>query len=289
MSFFVDKEKGVILDHRHLPLCKGGLRGILLTVLLLLSTACTRHENVNIDLIIENALSPAGLSVEQLPEIQRVVRFVVTVTGEDLAEPVVINLDADSTGTELNELPDGTARTFLVEAFNSEGMVVRRKQIMNVTIDKDNAEPIVVSLNTVPLFTNLRSGNRVIVNRLKLLGVGEPGGRLEIDDATEGSSDVLLDVSLGDSVISPSISLGTFTMAPDTLALGRHTFTVRDLDNGEQSQVSVRLIPPGSLPGIGIVSFGGIEASHVSAGGVPVHSFDVDLAHFPGVMQRSVQ
>lgn len=260
---------------------------VLLALVFVLS--CTRHENIELSLIIENALAPAGLSAESLPTIQRVSRFVITVTGEDLEEPVIINLDSDTTGTSLRDLPEGTSRTLLVEALNSEGMVVRRRQIDGITINKDNTEPIVVSLNTVPLFTNLRNGNRVIVDRLMMLGVGEPGGSLEINDEYDGSIGVLFDMAVNDSLITPSMSMGDFSFLPPTLSQGMHTFTLSDLDTGESSQVTVRLVPPGSLPGIGIVSFGGINASHISSGGIPMNSFDTDLAHFPGVMLRSVQ
>jgi hypothetical protein len=252
-------------------------------------SACTKHENIELTLVIENALAPAGLSAESLPNIQRVSRFVVTVTGEDLEEPVVINLDSDTTGTSLEDLPEGTSRTLLVEALNAEGIVVRRRQIDGVTIDKDNTEPIVVSLNTVPLFTNIRNGNRVIVDRLLMLGVGEPGGSLEINDEYGGSTAALIDIAVGDSVITPSIDMGDFSFLPSVLSQGMHTFTLSDLDTGESSKVTVRLVPPGSLPGTGIVSFGGISASHITSGGIPMNSFDTDLAHFPGVMFRSIQ
>ena len=155
----------------------------LLGAAILLTQACTRHETLELTLVIENALGPAGLSLETLPQIQQVSRFVVTVTGDDITEPVVIPLTVDTTGTSLEDIPDGASRTFLVEAFNSEGIVVRRRQISGITVDQDSTEPIVVSLNTVPLFTNLRDGNSVIVTRLMLLGLGEPGNSLEVDDA----------------------------------------------------------------------------------------------------------
>lgn len=265
------------------------MKVLLLACLLTCGAACKSHETVQMTLVIENARGPAGLSLESLPPIQQVTRFLVTVSGEDLTEPVIIPLDANSTGTSLEDIPDGGSRTILVEALNSEGMVVRRREVTGITIDKEQTEPIVVSLNTVPLFTNLRNGNRVIVSRLQILGVGEPGNSLEIDDDYEGTIDILLDVSAGTSVINPSMSAGDFTLVPPELALGWHTFTLRDLDNGEQSQIRFRLVPPGVVPGTGIVSFGGIQSSHNTAGGIPFHSFDIDVAHFPGVLVRSVQ
>lgn len=252
--------------------------------------ACSGHETVQLTLIIENARGPAGLDLSQLPSIQQVTSFLVTVTGEDLEEPVVMNLDASTASTDLNDVPVGTARTFSVEAFNSEGMCVRRNEISGVTVTKEATEPIVVSLNTVPLITNLRNGNKVISTRLRINGVGEPGGSLEFIDIPEETQieSLLFDVALGDDVISPSMSLGTFNFNPPTLAIGDHTFTVRDLDTGEKSDVTVRLIPAGSLPGTGIVSFGAINASSVSSGGIPWSNFDTNLAHLPDIMTRSL-
>lgn len=255
----------------------------------LLTVSCSKSETVELTLIIENALAPAGLSAASLPQIQQVAGFVVTISGEDLDQPVILNLDTDTTGTSLKDIPYGSSRIILVEAKNSEGMVVRRKEVTGITIDREQTEPIVVSLNTVPLFTNLRDGSRVIVTRLQMLGVGEPEGRLEIMDDFGGTQDVLFDMIVGDSLVSPSISAGDFTFLPPELSLGMHTFTVSDLDNGEQSSVTVRLIPPGSMPGIGIVSFGGMDLTHVTSGGIPWNSFDVDLAHFPDVLLRRLQ
>lgn len=265
------------------------LRWVPTALLLALCFACTKQERIELTLIIENALGPAGVDLEKLHPIQKVSRFVVTVTGDDMEEPVVINLNADTSGTNLDEIPEGAERIFLVEALNAEDVVVRRKMITGITIDKDQAETIVVSLNTVPLFTNVRDGNRIIVNRLKLLGVGEPGGSLEIMDGEEGSTGVLMDVSVGESVITPSLSVGDFNFQPPELALGMHTLTLRDLDTNEQSQVTIRITPPGSIPGTGIVSFGYIDQTHITSGGIPMSSFDADLAHFPDVLLRSTQ
>ncbi len=266
------------------------LKLFLATLCLVAGLACSPGvNNVRLQLIIENAFAPAGLAVEGLPSIQQVTNFRVTITGPDIEEPVVETLAANDATLEISDLAEGDQRTLVVEALNRNDFVVRRGQVEDLTITKEPPEPVTVSLNTVPLFTNLKEGNRIIVSRLRMLGVGEPGNSLEIDDQTTGDPQVLLNVSSSDSVVQPSMTAGDFSFLPPELSLGWHTFMIRDLDNGEKSEVRVRLVPPGSLPGTALVPFGGLGTSHVSTGGIPYNSFDTDLAHYPGVMVRSVE
>ncbi len=253
----------------------------------MLLAACTKQEHVDLFLNIENALAPAGLVAEELPLRQQVKKFRVYVTGSGISVPILLEATPDGAGISLKDIPEGDQRTLLVEALNNENMVVRRKEIKNITIDKQKLEPITVSLNTVPIFLNLRNGNRVIVTRLMMQGSGEPNHQIEVQDASFNQSLVLKDNQTGLEFAEAKLSLGQFNFLPPELALGRHTFILRDLTNGESSQVTVRLAPPGSLPGTGIVSFGQSKSPAITSGAVPFYSFDTDLAHFPHVMSRS--
>lgn len=239
-------------------------------------------------LILENARAPVGLSEDQLPEVQKVRRFRIIVEGTDLSEPFELALPVETQKTLLADIPEGQTRILTVEALNLYGEVVRRRRLEGITIDKEIREPIVVSLLTVPLFTNLRDGNVVVVSRLEILGVGEPGGRVEIEDQHQGTAEMLVDQSTGQLRLSTSQDLGQFGLVPPSLGLGLHLFRVRDVETGEQSEKLVRLIPAGSMPGSALTAVGHVDHSHVSSGGTPYGGMNATSANFVDVLLRVI-
>lgn len=251
--------------------------------------ACSGQRQINLTLILENARAPAGLHETDLPEIQRVQSFVVTISGSDLSEDVVTSFSAETASMQVQDIPEGETRTLTVEALNSEGMVVRRRALEEITIDKDTTEPIVVSLNTVPLFTNLRDGNRIIVSRVRIRGVGEPGGRVVLEDSFNGSISPLLDISSDDVSLSTSAGAGDFNLVPASMNLGTHSLLVRDPDTEEFSEIKVRVVPAGSLPGTGLSAYGASAVGHVVSGGTPYGGMNNQMGNFSNILVRMTQ
>jgi len=262
---------------------------LLLLLLSALLGACSGQKQINLTLILENARAPAGLNESDLPDIQRVQRFVVTISGSDLEEDVVTSFAADTLSMQLRDIPEGETRILTVEALNSAGMVVRRRVIEEITIDKDISEPIVVSLNTVPLFTNLRDGNRIIVSRIRIRGVGEPGGQVEIEDNFNGTTGPLLDISSNNVLLSTSLGAGDFDMVPGSMDLGTHNLLVRDPKTGESSEITVRVVPAGSLPGTGLSAYGASSSGYVVTGGTPYGGMDNQMGNFTDILVRMAQ
>lgn len=271
-----------------------------LALLILLGTvgtgfACTPPKEMSgnpagagfIALQIENARSPEGfsaLSISALPSPRlEVVKFKVTVTGEGIEPPILVEADRAATEIEVLGIPPGPARSILIEALNSEGEVIRRRRIDNVTISPGVVTPIQTSLNTVPLILNLRNGGIVITRNLKIVGFGEPGSTLEVTSETKDGTLSLAISPDGDPiVVSPSLSTGLFELIPGERPLGRQTITVTDNGSKESSSVTVSVITGDDRPGRRISPAGALGPS-ISVGpgiGGPRST------HFPAILNN---
>ncbi len=194
-------------------------------------------------------LQPAGLKTGTiLPPPLVVDSFTIFISGPGIDPPVEQAVSGTAKSVEITGLPAGSGRVILIEARNSRGQVIRRREIPNVVIEAGVVSPIEAKLLTVPIFDNLSDGNLLPATRVVLNGFGEPGARLEISDRYRDDEGSLKDISGGFSVI-PSLSLGDFALNPGSLPPGPHTFTVRDRETGESSSVQVVLVLPGQRPG----------------------------------------
>lgn len=215
-----------------------------------------------IALDIENSRAPEGysaLTISDLPSPRLVVtKFRVTVSGEGIDPILTSDADASATEIEVLGIPPGPNRSILIEAFNSDGEVIRRRRIDGVTISPGVVTPIKTSLNTIPLILNLRNGNIVDARNLRISGFGEPGSTIEITSQTKDGP-LSFSESVGGSppVISPSLSTGLFELSPSQRPVGRQTITVTDTGSEESSSVSV-LVIEGEPPGRRLSPVGGL-------------------------------
>lgn len=219
-----------------------------------------------IALEVKNARAPEGIDSAGLSTLQGfrvaqeqsgdpvdplvVTKFKVTIAGEGIDPPITVTADASATQIEVLEIPKGPGRIILIEAYNGEGMVIRRRQLTGVTIKGGVVTPIKTSLNTIPLILNLKSGNIVLVKNFKIVGFGEPAGSLSVDAQSSNQS-----VSMNQSVegfnliVSPSVSDGLFEFDPPVFLMGQQTITLTDEATGESSSVSVTVIDGSYQPG----------------------------------------
>lgn len=221
-----------------------------------------------IALVVKNAASPAGLSAQSIPSVLQADTFRVTISAPDLSPPLVVTFPGTAVEGQVTGIPVGENRTVLIEAINASGQVVRRRQLPGITISGDRPTPVVASLLSVPLVTNIPNNGLVTQTRLVFKGYAEPGSGLEITDAPPaGSSSVLTDINDSETMISPSLSDGGFTFQPSLLALGLHTFTITDLSSGEKSQITVTVVRAGRQPGLGFNVAGSIKPLSIESTG----------------------
>lgn len=201
-----------------------------------------------------DARQPAGLQAgSSLPPLLVVERFKIRITGEGIDPAIEQESDGKAHSIEINEIPAGHDRTILIEAYNFRGQVIRRREITGVVIEPGIISPLEARLNTVPIFSNIAEGNVIASNRLLLRGYGEPASQLEIF----AEQRELISSDTSEALISPSLNLGEFSFKPGELPVGVHTFTVKDRETGESSQVTVVLVPAGQRPGRTIAAAAG--------------------------------
>jgi hypothetical protein len=217
--------------------------------------------------------------------------FRVVVSAEDLSVPIELFFPGDSQGGEVEGVPVGRDRRVLVEAINSRGRVVRRREVRGVSVSRGRTTPVSAALLSVPLITNLSDGVAVTTTRLRIEGFGEPAGRLEVWDLNGGREEKLLASVIGAPYLSPSLSDGFFRFEPGVLEPGLHTFRVRATGTGETSEVTISLVPPGRMPGRVLASAGSVEARvdalpSVTLSGTAFARPGSDQASFPHVVDR---
>ncbi|QQR81236.1 MAG: hypothetical protein IPJ69_03615 [Deltaproteobacteria bacterium] len=238
----------------------------LIVVASLALSACggTSQDFSLISLKIENSRAPEGFAAltTQLPSSRlTVTRFKLTVSGEGISSPIIAEADGSATEVEVLEIPPGVNRSLLIQAFNSDGEVIRRRQIDGLNLNPGVITPIHTSLNTIPLILNLRNGNVVQANSLRLQCFGEPGSSLSITAEASNGTSISLNESVSDPIlVSPSVSTGLADYIPPTSLRGRQKLEVRDSQSGESSSVTV-LIIDSNRPGTRLSAAGGSNPS----------------------------
>ncbi len=216
----------------------------------------------------QNAYCPAGLDKSKtLPDVLQVQKYRITVSGADLS-PMQFEAPGNASGMALDNIPKGDNRTVLVEAINNRSQVICRRELQGVSIQGGTSIPIAFSLLAVPFIANLSDGNLITQTRLVFQGYGEPAGAVEITDEFGGSETVLTDLNTNEELVSPSVQDASFGFKPAILSLGEHTFHVRDIQTGQESQVKVTLVSPGRPPGMAINVTGAITVTRSQSVGM---------------------
>lgn len=235
--------------------------GLFLCISLMMTTSCSNSDTGGggIALTVKNAKHPAAISIDNLPEVLQVKSFHVVVSGEGF-EPIESSFSADSSYGVVSGIPVGDDRTIMIEALNNSGQAIRRRTLKGLTVVAGNPTPVVATLVSLPVITNFQDGSLVTQTHLIFKGYGEPAGSVEVSDSNQ-SSFILTDMSTSSTLISPSLSDGSFSFTPSLLPIGTHTFTFHDPESGEFTQLTLTLVKPGSRPGFGLSSAGAVSKS----------------------------
>lgn len=214
--------------------------------------ACSGKEKQEFSLSADFPHCPVGRDPSKpLPDVLRIEQYRITVSGGNIDEPMVFTVPGNAEGASVDDIPKGENRTLLVEALNNRDQVICRRELRGVSIKGGKLTPVEMSLLAVPFIANISDGNIVTQTRLVFRGYGEPSGAVEILDNFQGNEIVLTDLDTNSDLVSPTVSDADFTFRPAVLPIGEHTFTVRDTQTGETSEVTATLVRPGRQPGTG--------------------------------------
>lgn len=218
---------------------------------------CNGGGDGGIILTVRNGRKPAALANgATLPDVLVANAFRVVISGADFAPPIEVSFPGDATGGTISGIPIGDDRTVLIEALNTEGQVIRKRELQGISIAGGAATSVQATLLSIPWVTNITDGSVVPLNRLVFKGYGEPAGGVEVIDHFAEVSASLSDITTAQETISPSLSDGSFSFRPKTLSPGRHTFEFRDPQSKESSKLTVTLVTAHRVPGT-FVEFGG--------------------------------
>ena len=225
---------------------------------------CSSGGAGGITLKVENGRKPAALMKSAtLPDVLVANSFRVVISGADFAPPIEVSFAGDTTKGTISGIPIGADRTVLIEAINSNGQVIRKREMRGISIEGGGPTAVQATLLSIPWVTNIKDGSVIPLNRLMFLGYGEPAGSVEVMDQFEGVSASLSDITTAQPSVSPSRSDGSFFFRPQTLSPGKHTFEFRDPQTKESSKLTVTLVTVHRVPGT-FVEFGGAVSSQAT-------------------------
>ena len=239
-----------------------------------------------VSLKISNSRAPAfyaNLSLKNLPSPLLVVeKFRVTVTGEGIETPIVGEADGAASEISVLEIPAGPGRSISIDALNSIGDVIRRRKIDDVTISPGVVSPIQTSLNTVPQILNIRNGSIVSPDSFNARCFGEPGSVLTLDARTSEVSPASSENDVIHSLakITPAMTDGLYQFDSSLDLHGRQIITIKDLNTGEFSKVSVLFVDARHRPGTRLSAAG---SSHTS---VSLGVAGDEVVHFPKILKN---
>lgn len=168
--------------------------------------------------------------------------FKITVTGDGLDQAIVKYYPADTETVQFDGFPNGSTVEVKVEAINQNGFVIRRGYSDPVSIRQNQASQATVAIYNVPIFTNVKPGGYVNVNRFvpRVFAPGEINFQLSdtIGEVTTSLSDALT----GEVTLSVSESLFADSTRPvhiGALSVGEHILSVQAPDTFEATYVTV--------------------------------------------------
>lgn len=170
----------------------------------------------------------------------KVKTYLVTIEGVDIAEPIIAEFPGDADGGLIEGVPAGSDRKISVEAINANDLAIRAGDAQGVEIS-GGENTVDVSLDAVPIFTNLADKSFVDNTRLIFRIFSDPDHPVEIKDAAEANS-ALADASTNVTDIWVDKSTGLGRLSPALMAPGEHAFMVSDPSTGRSSTVNVTLL-----------------------------------------------
>ena len=176
-------------------------------------------------------------------------QYRITVTGEKMPVAIVRSYDAGTSAAQFDGLPAGPV-DITAEVINIYDAVIRRGVAKDVVVHGGETVPVSLTVNPVPIFTNLVDGARIPENRFVPKIYFPAAGTVELVELTADGSKQLTNVLTNESGFSLSIGDGSplFTLAVNPMLPGEHELEVRDVATGESSQVHVEILPQSNRP-----------------------------------------
>lgn len=198
---------------------------------------CEGGDCGSVMLIVHNAKSVQGNA-----PYSRVQKYVVTVTGPGIEEPLVGEFSGDATEGVIEGVPAGDGRIVEVNAINEDDWTLRAGEEDGIKINGGSTADVDITLEAVPVFTNIARESVVENTRLIFRVYSDDPEPVVIEDLFNASSDVIVNPSTSVPEVDLDQSTHLGLLAPRVRPIGGHEFTVRSTVTGRSNTANVRLL-----------------------------------------------
>lgn len=168
----------------------------------------------------------------------QITQYDITISGEGF-EPVKTVVAGDATEATIAGIPTGAHRMVHVAAVNPNQQMIREGEAVDVEIPADAVAAVPITLQAVPVITNVADGAIVTNSRLRFSIFSDPASLVELTSSTGEASAVLTDVVENRPIVATDAATGVAAFVPPKLAPGDYLLTVRDAKTGRKSQVNL--------------------------------------------------
>lgn len=168
----------------------------------------------------------------------QITQYEITVSGEGF-EPIKTIVAGDATDALIPGIPTGAHRMVHVAAVNPNQQKIREGEATDVEIPGDAVAEVPITMQAVPVITNVADGAFVANTRLRFNIYSDPASIVELTSSTGETSTALTDVVENRPTVATDAATGVATFVPPKLAPGDYLLTVSDAKTGRKSQVSV--------------------------------------------------
>ncbi|MFH1874099.1 MAG: hypothetical protein ABH859_02810 [Pseudomonadota bacterium] len=174
-------------------------------------------------------------------------KYQVVVSAPDLAEPVTAIFDGTATSGQINGIPVGSDRLVTVNALNPNSAIIRQGEQEGVQIKGGQTAQADITLESVPIFTNLANGNNIANTRLIFKAFADPASQVVIEDLSAQNAVSLVDASTSLPEVNLDISTGLGQLTPSLQPNGEHSYVIKDLNTNRSTTITVNLIDGSKL------------------------------------------
>lgn len=215
------------------------MKRILILLSLLALAGCSGGNMSGGGMIALKVMSAGGFSSNA--EHGRIEKYRVTVTGEGIEAPIEAEFPGDAEEGVVGDIPIGNDRTVEVRALNPNDVAIREGEAHEVKVGGGTTE-VSITLEAVPIFTNIAAGNTIENTRLVFKIFSDPANPVIVEEIIGAEVSPMIDASTNLAEIHLDESTGLGRIAPVLMEPGKRVFAVRDLVTGRTHKVDVTVV-----------------------------------------------
>lgn len=198
----------------------------------------------------------------------RAEKYIVTVEGDGISEAIRAEFDGEASEGFIDGVPIGENRTVEVEAFNANGIRIKRGIAGDVAVGGTTAE-VDVEMNYIPIFANIADGATVENTRFLIKVIADPANPFIIigeprDGESKQSFSISDEPSSNDAFYSDDVSWSV-GITPPVMAPGNYGIAVVDSATGLNSRVEIKIVEGRYVKPAPIVSSAGLKENYEAA------------------------